>query len=263
MRTFLGLGLALLLTAACNSEKTDLPQIKKRGKLIVAHDLGYLPFEMKNAKGEVIGFDVELARLLAKELGVKVEFINVDWDGIIPALMTGKVDCIISGMTIDAKRRKQVDFSTPYFKTGQSVLINSKDKGRFKSYKDLNRPGLVIATQTGTTGEKAARKFLPKATIKTFDKGVDAALEVKNGRAAGMVFDQPFIAIFAMRNPKDCAALLEPFTKEDLGIAVRKTSPKLLAALNEALAKLTQDGTLAKLEQKYFVEMPWLPDLGK
>ena len=143
------------------------------------------------------------------------------------------------------------------------MLINIKDKDRFKSYKDLNQEGLVITVQTGTTGEKAARKFLPKTTIKTFGKSVEAQLEVKLGRASGMVFDQPNNAIFAMRNKADCIALLEPFTKEGLGIAVRKTSPELLKALNAALAKLTKDGTLAKLEKKYFVDMPWLPELGK
>ncbi len=273
LRTLLFLCLVTLGLAACNRKQPDTPgktnsaetshlaQIKQRGKLIVAQEVGYLPFEMKTSSGKLIGYDVELARLLAQELGVAVEFKNVAWDGIIPTLRTGKVDCIISGMSIDAKRQKVVDFTTPYYHTGQSVLINSKDKDKYKSYKDLNQKGLTITVQAGTTGEKAVRRLMPLARTKPLDKAVEAAIEVQQGRAAAMVFDQPFIAIYAMRNKKTTVALLEPFTEEGLGIAVRKTSPKLLAALNAALDALKQNGSLAKLEQTYFVDMPWLSDV--
>lgn len=232
-------------------------ELSQPGTLRVALEVGYLPFEMRTSKGDLVGFDVDLAGELAKRLGTKVEIVNVEWDLIIPALQNGQADCICSGMSITDERRQKIDFSTPYYQVGQAVLIQASAKDKIKTYKDLDREGAIVVTQNATTGHAAAQKHMPKATIKTYDKQLDAALEVREGRADGLVFDHPFIAIYAMRNATHTAALLEPFTTEDIGVAVRKQSPRLLAAIDQALEAMRKDGTLERLVKQYFVDMTW------
>lgn len=238
-------------------------ELVQPGKLRVAVEYGYQPFEMKNLKGEPIGFDVELAGELARRLGLELELVSTEWDNIIPSLLAKNVDAIISGMSITEERKRRIAFSEPYYKVGQAVLLQKKHEGKITSVADLNAEGMVVTTQNGTTGHAAAQKSCPKATIKPYDKQTQAALEVAGGRADAMIFDHPFVAIFALRNKETCAALLEPFTTEDIGVALRKTTPALKAAIDAALGAMREDGTHAKLVQKYFVDMPWLADVPK
>ena len=122
------------------AKKSTLEQIMKRGELRVGFESGYVPFEMTNKKGEFIGFDMDFGRRLAKSMGVKFVPINTAWDGIIPALMTGKFDIIMGGMTITQERNLKVNFAEPYIVVGQTILLNKKLKDQVISYKDLNNP---------------------------------------------------------------------------------------------------------------------------
>lgn len=250
------------LFAGCgdSSQLSDVARIQQAGVLRVGIEPGYLPFEMKTVAGELIGFDVELARAIGESLGVQVEFRETEWDGIIPALKSGDIDLICSGMSITEERKQAVLFSEPYFQVGQALLI--KKGSGYSEVQDLNVAGKVITVQTGTTGEKAAREFLPLATIKGFDKQIEAALEVQGGRADALVFDQPFVAIYQRRNADAVDALIEPFTKEAIGIALRPKAADLKAVIDRTVAAMRADGRLAALEQKHFVEMPWLDQIG-
>ena len=124
----------------------------KRGELRVGLDAGYLPFEMTDKKGEIVGFDVDMAKEMAKAMGVKLKIVNTDYDGIIPALMSDKFDIIISGMTVNQERNLQINFAEPYIVVGQAILLNKKHEGTIKSYKDLNDPKYTVASRIGTTG---------------------------------------------------------------------------------------------------------------
>ena len=110
------------------AKKSTIEQIMKRGELRVGFESGYVPFEMTNKKGEFIGFDMDFGRRLAKSMGVKFVPINTAWDGIIPALMTDKVDIIMGGMTITQERNLKVNFAQPYIVVGQTILLNKKLK---------------------------------------------------------------------------------------------------------------------------------------
>ncbi len=242
-----------------------LEQILKRGELRVGLNAGYAPFEMVAKDGSIIGFDIDLVKLMAKEMGVKLKIVNTDWDGIIPALNTGKFDIIASGMTITLKRALAVNFSDPYFKTGQAILVNKKGKAaHIKSYKDLgDGSGYVIAIQTGTTGDFAATKMFPKAKFKRYEKEVEAAMAVTQGKADLMVFDQPFLAIWAGRHKDKVRAILEPFTYEYFGFAIRKGDVDFLRWINTFIYQIKHDGppgqtTYDRLFKKWFVDMPWL-----
>jgi polar amino acid transport system substrate-binding protein len=235
-----------------------LDKAKARGELIVAIDAGYVPFEVINPDGTYSGFDIEIAKEVGKDLGLKIKFENVTWTGIIPALTTGKVDMIHSGMSITPERAKAVDFSEPYYLVGQ-VFLKRKGDERFKSYKDLNQEGIVISTQEGTTGETACRELFPKATLLRFGKVDQACVAVTQKKADVTVFDLPgLLGYLKERKDSGLVGVWEPFTREPLGAAFRKDSPKLRAAFDATLARLRKSGRYAELRKEF-----GLPDTSK
>jgi len=242
-------------------EQSTLNQIVKRGELRVGLEAGYMPFEMRDKKGDIIGFDVDLARLMARYMGVKLTLVNTQWDGIIPALLTDKFDVLMSGMTITLERNLRVNFADPYVVIGQTALLNKKIEAQVKSYKDLNDPKYTIATKLGTTGEIAAKKFMPNAKIKQYETEAECALEVRNGRADAFVYDLPYNAVYVAQNKDAVAILREPFTKEPLGWAVRKGDPDFLNWLNNFLTQVKSDGSYDALYGKWFEGTAWLPNI--
>lgn len=244
------------------AEQSTLNQIVKRGELRVGLEAGYLPFEMRDKRGEIIGFDVDLAKLMARSMGVKVRFVNTQWDGIIPALLTDKFDILMGGMTITPERNLQVNFADAYIVIGQTLLVNRRVADRIKSIKDANDPRFTIATKLGTTGDIAAKRYLPKAKIKTYESQTDAALEVRSGRVDAMIYDLPFNAIYALQNPDAIVHLKEPFTKEPLGWAVRKGDPDFLNWLDHFLEQVRNDGSYDALYAKWFESTAWMANIA-
>jgi len=256
--------LSLLLLACAWQAQAQTPadgalqQIRARGELRVGLEAGYMPFEMRDKRGGIIGFDVDMAKLMARKLGVKLTIVNTQWDGIIPALLTAKFDVLMSGMTITEERAQQVDFADPYIVIGQSVIIQSKLAATVKSVDDLNDPRYVIATKLGTTGDLAAAEYLPKAQLMKFETEAEALLQVRGGRAAAFVYDLPYNAVYVARNPGQLVLLPKPFTREELGWAIRKNDPEWRAWLNEFLAGVRQDKAYDALYGKWFERTAWL-----
>lgn len=242
-------------------EKSTLNQILKRGELRVGLEAGYMPFEMRDRKGRLIGFDVDLARLMAKTMGVELTLVNTQWDGIIPALLTDKFDLLMGGMTITAERNLQVNFTDPYITIGQSVLLNRKHEDGVTVYSQLDDPQYTIATKLGTTGDIAARRFMSKARIKSFESEADATMEVRSGRADAFVYDLPYNIVYAAQFPDAVAHLHEPFTREALGWAVRKGDPDFLNWLNNFLRQIRDEGVYDALYRKWFENTAWLKSL--
>lgn len=244
-------------TINTNSENL-LDEIVKRGELRVGLNAGYYPFEVQNNKGEIVGLDVAIANEMAKELGVKLTVINTAWDGIIPSLMSRKFDLIASGMTITLERAKMVAFSDPYFFTGQSILLNNKHKGKISNVLNLNSKQFTVVTMLGTTGEIAARKTVPNANIKVFKGEADAAQEVAFGRADAFIYDQPLVVNFHSKFKNQTFTLLEPFTYEPLGFAVRRGDPDFVFWLNHFVRQVKGDGRLQAMVDKYMNNPGWL-----
>jgi polar amino acid transport system substrate-binding protein len=259
------------------AEDSTLNGVLERGRLRVGFEVGYMPFEMIDKRGGLrqralrpgderrggqharfIGFDVDIAREMAKALGVDFVPVNTRWTSIIPALNVGRFDIIISGMSITEERKRKVDFSDPYMTIGQTVLLNKKHAGVISSYEQLNDPQYMVTSKPGTTGEEAVQKLLPQATYKPFDTELQAATEVMEGRADAFIYDLPYNATFyAMQGSENLELLDDPFTTESLAWAIRKNDPDFLKWLNGFLAEIKEDGRYEKIYNKWFQSNEW------
>lgn len=244
------------------AKKSTLETILQRGELLVGMEAGYMPFEMADKKGEFIGFDIDVAKEMAKAMGVKITFVNTAWDGIIPALVTEKFDIIISGMTVTQERNLKVNFADPYIIIGQTILLNKKHGGVVTSYKDLNDSQYTVTSKLGTTGEQAIKRLMPKAIYKSFEVQAEAAFEVLNGNADAFVYDFPICVTFMAQHGADKLVFLdEPFTYEPLAWAVRKGDPDFLNWLNNFLQQLKNDGRYEKIYDKWIKTTDWIKDV--
>lgn len=250
------LGFLAGLAVTAGAQDKGVEAIKKKGKIVVGTASGYYPFEMVDKNNQLVGFDVDIAKALAKEWGVAVEFQNYAFSGLVPALQANKIDLVIAGMTITDARKQVVDFSDTYFVSGQALLVN-KTVPNIKKPEDLDKPGTVIAVSMGTTADTTASRLFKQAIVKKFDGSALAGLELIQGRAQAVVHETPWVAIYQRMNPQTTYAVLEPFTTENLGIAVPKGNPDVVAAINAFLKKYKDSGEYKKTDQYWFVDMPW------
>ncbi|UIP29039.1 transporter substrate-binding domain-containing protein [Photobacterium sp. TLY01] len=249
---------ALLGTSVSATAGPVMDDIVKTGELRVCFDAGYMPFEMKSKNGSFVGFDIDIGKMMARQMGVKYVPVNTAWDGIIPTLLTGKCHIINAGMTINAQRNMRVNFADPYIIVGQSILLNPELEGKIKSYKDLNDSKYTIATKLGTTGEQAIKRMISKAKLNVFETQSDAVLEVANGKADAFIYDMPFNAIYASQNSGKVVHLEQPFTYEPLGWAVAQGDMDMLNFLNNFLRQIKGDGTYERIYDKWFKDNSWL-----
>jgi polar amino acid transport system substrate-binding protein len=239
-----------------------LSEIQKRGKLRVGMEPGYMPFELTNQKGEIIGFDVDMAKAMAAAMKVELELVSTAWDGIIPALLTDKFDVIMSGMTLTQERNLKVNFADPYILIGQSVLLKKDLAATVKSYKDLNNAKFTIASKLGTTGEQATKKMIPNAKYISYETEQEGVIELVNGKIDAFIYDLPFNAIAVnQKGQGKIVHLSEPFTKEPLAWAIRKGDPDFLNWLNNFMQQLKYDGVYDKINQKWFQDDAWLKEI--
>ncbi len=243
-------------TLVAQAQDKGAEGIKKRGRLVVGTASGYYPFEMVDKKNELVGFDVDVAKAIAKEMGVQLEFQNYAFSGLIPALQANKADFVIAGMTITDKRKEVVDFSDTYFVSGQALLVH-KSVPNVKKPEDLDKKDYVIAVSMGTTADQTASRTFKNATVKKFEGSALAGLELISGKAQAVVHETPWVAIYHRMNPAVTYPVLEPFTTENLGIAVPKGNPELVAWLNAFLKKYKDSGEYKKAYTYWFVDMPW------
>ena len=258
---------ALLLMLGLNAfaddinlwQKSTLNAIIQRGELRVGLEPGYMPFEMKDKKGNIIGFDVDIVKIMAKEMGVKLKLVPTAWDGIIAGLITGKYDMIASGMTMTQQRNLKVNFANPYISAGQTMIVTKKIDNMTKNWRDLDKPQYTIATKLGVTGEIAARKMFKKAKIRTFETEADAAQEVLNGNADAFIYDKPYNVLFmAKKGGANIVHWDKDLTYEPFGWAVRKGDPDFLNWLNNFLYQIKNDGRYDKIYKKWLVDSKWL-----
>lgn len=205
--------------------------------LKVGTSADFPPFEFQDEKtGAYLGFDIDLIQAIGAAADMEVQIVNTAWDGLIPGLLTGNYDCIMSAMTITDERLKAVAFSDPYFSASQ-VIVTKADDSSIKTVEDLE--GKKISVQIGTTGDLVASE-IKGATVKRFNLAPDAIQEVRNGSVPACIIDLS-VAEEIAKQYKDIK-FGEPLTEEYYGIAIRKDNTELINKINNALASVKASG---------------------
>jgi len=248
---FKGINWLCLLVALALQVVVTAPTHAAR-PLVVGMELAYPPFEMTDANGKPDGVSVQLAKELGKALGRPVEIKNMSFDGLIPALKTGKIDLIISSMTATEERAKSIDFSDPYLTTGLCLLVNSQVRGA--TIADFDQPGRTIAVKKGTTGHIYAASHIKQASLLVLDKEAAAVLEVVQGKADAFIYDQMSTYQNYQRNKNTTRPVLKPFQTESWAIGIRKGNDELKAKINRFLADFRRSGGFSKLGDRYLKE---------
>ena len=234
------------------TRESALEQVLKRKTLKVGMST-FVPWAMKDKTGKLVGFEIDVATRLAEDTGVKVEFVPTNWDGIIPALLSGKFDVIIGGMGILPSRNLKVNFTIPYDTSGMSMVANKELAGNFKTLQDFNRPEVTLAVRLGATPVAAARKFMPKAQLIQFDDESKAIQELLNGKAYAVIASAPMPAFQALKYPdKLFLPIKETFTKEPIGFALKKGDVDTLNYFNNWITVRQADGWLAERKHYWF-----------
>ena len=255
-KTLVWLVLALFTVAlgiaGCGGEK----KADNAGKEVVrvGAEMTFPPFEFQDEKSkDYVGFDMDLARALAKEMGMELEIQSMGFDALIPALDSGTIDMIASGVSITPERQQKVAFSAPYYKSGLSILVKNENT-TIKNFKDLE--GKKIAVQIGTTSAEEARK-IPGAVVREFNGVPETFMELKAGGVDAVVNDLPVNQYYLGQFEKKGDAFAKLATTElknaeDYGIAVAKKNTELAGKVNKALETLKANGEYDKLHQKWF-----------
>lgn len=239
------------------TEDSMINQAVKRGTLRVGLS-SFVPWAMPDKSGKLVGFEIDVATRLAKDLDLELELVQTEWSGIIPALLTGKFDIIIGSMSIRMDRALSVNFSDPYDYSGMDILASRQLAGNFRTLEDFNRPDVIIAIRTGAASEAAVKKHMPQAQMRFFDDEAQAVQEVLVGRAHAMVSSMPLPAFQALKNPDRAFTPLDkPFTHESVAFAVRKGDPDSLNVLNTWIRIVGNEGWLEERHQYWFNSTEW------
>lgn len=242
-------------TAAASSAAADAGLgLVTDGKLTVGTSPDFPPFEnLEN--DQYIGLDIDLAQALADKLGLELEMKTLQFDAIVPAVAAGgQVDLGISGITIDPEREEQVDFSDSYYIDDLSVVAMKANADiTADTFADaLNQAGVTIAVQSGTTAESYAQENFPNATTQPYGNATDAFAAMQAGQANAVITNKAVGAKMVSESYTDAQVIKEIATGEEYGVAVSKDNSALLDAVNDALAAITDDGTLDSIVNKYF-----------
>jgi polar amino acid transport system substrate-binding protein len=258
---------AILMVTACGNNSTPSGQIEKKESMIERVQKSgvlrvgmstFVPWAMKDKTGNFVGFEIDVAKRLAKDTGVNIEFVPTKWSGIIPALITGKFDIIIGGMGIIPSRNLKVNFSIPYDYTGMSIVANKALAAGYSRLEDFNRPNVVIAARLGSTAVTAAKKYMPKAQLRLFDDESEAYQELLNGRVHAVVASAPTPAFQAIKYPaKLFLPLDKTFTREPIGFAVKKGDFDTMNYLDNWIRYVKAEGFLKDRKNYWFRTRDW------
>lgn len=252
LRKLTSLLAGLLLLGACVSTHAAdlLDTVKTRGTLRVALEGNYPPFNFKDAKsGELSGFEVDLARLLAAKLGVKPEFTTTEWSGILAGLGAGKYDVIINQVGITEERQKAFDFSDTYTLSSAQLIVRKDEKRQFNSLDDLK--GKKLGLGQGTNFEQKA-KSVPGIDIKTYPGSPEYLSDLASGRIDAALNSNLLIGYLLKSSNLQLKAGAPVGVVDSVGIPFQKGNPKFKAALNKALADIQKDGSFRQTSVKWF-----------
>jgi polar amino acid transport system substrate-binding protein len=252
--------LAIIIGALGTASAGTLDEIAQRGELRVACQTQGAPFSFVDRNGNRTGSSIDLCKMIAKEMGVKIKFLNYDWDGLIPALLSKKADMLAADMTPTLKRAMKISFAEPYMYTGSVVFV--KQDSPIRTLEDVKKPKTRIAVLLGSTGENDAKKAFPDAKLKTYKGGGPLLINaVLGGHTDAGVNDGSAVRGQAASFPPNSVRILEgQLSKSPLAFAVRYDSPDLLSWLNLFFLHVSLDGRLEDNLDYWVNSLDWKKD---
>ncbi len=264
------LGLSLLTAAsfllgsvpARAQEWPVLQRIVQTGKIRVGMSGDQAPLNVKSRSGELIGFEVDLVRMMAQSMGVSVEYVVKPFPDLLPALKKGDVDIVMSGMAITPERSLEAVFVGPYMMSGKSLLTKDQALADVSRTEDINQQNLTIAALRNSTSQAFAQKRLPLAklvTVENYDQGIQM---ISKGEVNALIADMPACALAVLRYPdENLATLSAPFTVEPIGIAVRASELSLQSLLHNYIEAYNESGLIEMLRVQWLESGNWMSQL--
>ncbi|MDE0104434.1 MAG: transporter substrate-binding domain-containing protein [Bryobacterales bacterium] len=256
--------LCMLAAGACgerarqqSSPESVIETIKKRGALKVGMST-FVPWAMRDKTGELVGFEIDVARKLATDMGVAVDFVPTAWDGIIPALLAGKFDVIIGGLSITAQRNLTVNFTVPYAHSGMGVAANSELSRGLTWPEDYDSTEVTFTCRRGATSCSAVEELFSKAAVRKFDDEPQAVQEVLNGNAHAFVSSYPKPTLLVHRyGDKLFLPTMEALTQGNEAFGLRKGDPDALNFFSNWILVNTSNGWLKERHSYWFKTTSW------
>lgn len=243
------LSMSFILPVMASGASEGLAGVQEKGKLVVGTSADYAPYEfhtMIDGKDSIVGFDIEIARALAADLGVELEIQDIGFDGLIQALNSKKVDVVISGLTPTEERKQSVDFSVTYYTTKQSVLVLANSADKYMEISDL--AGLPVGAQLASIQEELVTNEMKESRLVALGKIPDLVLELKNKKVEALVLGTPVAQGYVNANSDLALSAINFNASEDgSAVAVRKGNEDLLAEIDKNLKRMMSDGTIDHL----------------
>lgn len=238
------------------TKSSTIDKVMRKGKLRVGL-ASFVPWAMQDKKGNWIGFEIDVAKKLAEDMDVKIEFVPTKWDGLIPSLLTGKFDLIIAGMTGTPQRALKINFTIPYDYSGMNVVIHKNFASGVTGYMDLDKSGNTIISRVGTTGAALAKETYRKAKVRLFPDEGPMVQELLNGKATGLLASAPQPAQLAAKYPDTLILLDENLVQQPICIGVPKGDPDTLAYLNNWIHVVRNNGFIQKKVDYWWKSLEW------
>jgi polar amino acid transport system substrate-binding protein len=257
--------LALLVSvfpALSSAESPVLDRVLKDGVLRVATSGTQPPFNAVSKEGELIGFEVDLARLLADAMGVDLSLTSMPFPDLLPALREGKIDMVLSGLSITPERSQEFAFVGPYLLSGKSVLTDARTLAGMKTPRDLDRPELTLVALENSTSQSYLARVAPRAkrvTTRDYDTAVEMVI---SKTATALVADMPVCILAVVRHPnEDLGTLSSPFTIEPVGIALSASDARFQNLVENYLEAIERRGFLEQLRKRWLEGSDWVSAL--
>jgi polar amino acid transport system substrate-binding protein len=241
----------ILASSAFAAKDASWDNVKKAGKIVIGIDDAFPPMEFRTEKNELVGFDIDASKEVAKRLGIKVEHLPTVWDTVILSLKAKKFDVVWSGMSITPEREKEIAFTKPYIMEKQVVVVKKGNKA-IKDVKDITEAS-KMGVQSGSTSEDALKKMNKQfKEVKKYDKNTEALMDLKIGRIDALVVDELVARYEISQSPNVFYVLPTALASEPIGIGLRKEDVALKNKIQKALDSMFKDGTMKKISIKWF-----------
>jgi polar amino acid transport system substrate-binding protein len=238
------------------AKSSIIDKVMRKGTLRVGLST-FVPWAMQDKTGKWVGFEVDVARQLAEDMGVKLEFVPTKWEGLIPSLLTGKFDLIIAGMTGTPQRALKINFTNPYDYSGMNVVVNKNFMDGVTGYKDLDKKGNTIISRVGTTGAALAKETYKNARVRLFPDEGPMIQELLNGKATAFLGSAPQPAQLAAEYPDKLVFLDQNLVQQPICMGVPKGDPDTLAYLNNWITVVRNNGFIQKKVDYWWKSLEW------